>query len=203
MLRPTVSRPVLSWCQAPIWGPRPDFYYCQTLAGLLMWSSLSVETTGLSFTIAADPRQHSLSRVRVPRDSWPYFSVSGSRLPQPWGPSPHYLYSPGTGWPSYTPRHWVPFSVQSTAAGPRQHSRSWFQDPSGPTTKYLFFSGFYVFSNGASSLTRGRVWLLLVTPHLLRSDSAISHSHLLAQLTLHLTSLFRFHLIYKYSVRTS
>jgi hypothetical protein len=19
----------LSWCQAPIWGPRPDFYYCQ------------------------------------------------------------------------------------------------------------------------------------------------------------------------------
>jgi hypothetical protein len=28
--------------------------------------------------------------------------------------SPH-LYPPGTGWPSYTPRHWVPFSSPPTA----------------------------------------------------------------------------------------
>jgi hypothetical protein len=40
MSRPTVSRPVgqsasLSWCQALIWGTKPDFYYCQTVAGLL------------------------------------------------------------------------------------------------------------------------------------------------------------------------
>jgi hypothetical protein len=27
----------LSWCQAPIWGPRPHYYYCRTVAGLLMW----------------------------------------------------------------------------------------------------------------------------------------------------------------------
>jgi hypothetical protein len=52
-----------------IWGPRPDLYYCQTLAGLLMWDALSNERTGLSFTIAAGPRQRSHSRVRVPRDS--------------------------------------------------------------------------------------------------------------------------------------
>jgi hypothetical protein len=26
----------LSWCQAPIWGPRPGFCYCETVAGLLM-----------------------------------------------------------------------------------------------------------------------------------------------------------------------
>jgi hypothetical protein len=25
----------------PIWGPRPDFYYCQTFAGLLMWGAFS------------------------------------------------------------------------------------------------------------------------------------------------------------------
>jgi hypothetical protein len=31
----------LSWCQAPIWGLWPDFYYCQTVAGLLMWDALS------------------------------------------------------------------------------------------------------------------------------------------------------------------
>jgi hypothetical protein len=35
----------LSWCQAPIWGPRPDFCYCQTVAGLLMWGALSSEWT--------------------------------------------------------------------------------------------------------------------------------------------------------------
>jgi hypothetical protein len=43
---------------------------------------------GLSFTIAAGPRQRSHSQVRVPRDSWPYFTVSDSRRPQPGGPSP-------------------------------------------------------------------------------------------------------------------
>jgi hypothetical protein len=37
----------LSWNKAPMWGLRPDFYYCQTIAGLLMWSALSDERTGL------------------------------------------------------------------------------------------------------------------------------------------------------------
>jgi hypothetical protein len=35
---------------------------------------------GLSFIIAAGPRQRSHSQVRVPRDSWPHFIVSDSRL---------------------------------------------------------------------------------------------------------------------------
>jgi hypothetical protein len=56
----------LSWYQAPTWGPRPDIYYCQTDAGLLMWGALSDKKTGLSFTIAAGPRQRSHFRVRVP-----------------------------------------------------------------------------------------------------------------------------------------
>jgi hypothetical protein len=71
----------LSWNKAPIWGLRPDFYYCQTVAGLLMWGALSDERTGLSFTIAAGPRQRGLSLAGVPWDSWPYFTVSESRLP--------------------------------------------------------------------------------------------------------------------------
>jgi hypothetical protein len=33
----------LSWNKALIWGLRPDFYYCQTVAGLLMWGVLSDE----------------------------------------------------------------------------------------------------------------------------------------------------------------
>jgi hypothetical protein len=48
---------------------------------------------GLSFTIAAGPRQHSHSQVRVPRDSWSHFTVSGSRLRQLGGPDPR-IYIP-------------------------------------------------------------------------------------------------------------
>jgi hypothetical protein len=58
----------LSWDKAPISGLRPDFYYCRTLAGLLMWGALSEERTGLSFTNAAGTRQRSHSRVLVPWD---------------------------------------------------------------------------------------------------------------------------------------
>jgi hypothetical protein len=81
MLRPTVQSASLSWNKAPTWGIRPDFYYRQTVAGLLMWGDLSDERAGLSFTIAADLRQRSHSRVRVPWDSRPYFSASDQRLP--------------------------------------------------------------------------------------------------------------------------
>jgi hypothetical protein len=73
--------PSLSWNKAPICGLRPDFYYCLIVAGLLIWGALSDEKTGLSFTMAAGPRQRSHSRVRVPWDLWPYFTVSDWRLP--------------------------------------------------------------------------------------------------------------------------
>jgi hypothetical protein len=63
----------LSWNKAPIWGLRPDFYYCQTVAGLLIWDAVSDERTGMSFTIVAGPRQRTHSGVRIPWDSRPYF----------------------------------------------------------------------------------------------------------------------------------
>jgi hypothetical protein len=81
----------LSWCQALIWGPRPDFCCCQTLAGLLTCGAFSDEMMGLSFTIAAGPRQRSHYRVRVPWDSWPYFTLSDSGLPQPGGQFPVFI----------------------------------------------------------------------------------------------------------------
>jgi hypothetical protein len=71
----------LSWNKAPIWGLGPDLNYCQTGGGLLIWGALSDKRTVLSFIIAADPRQRSHSRVRVPWDSRPYFPISDSRLP--------------------------------------------------------------------------------------------------------------------------
>jgi hypothetical protein len=71
----------LSWNKAAIWGLRPDFDYCLTVAGLLIWGALSDERTGLSFLYAVGPCQGSLSRLRVPWDSRPYFTVSDLRLP--------------------------------------------------------------------------------------------------------------------------
>jgi hypothetical protein len=41
----------LSWYREPIWGLRPDFYYCQTISGLLIRGTLSDDRTGLSFTM--------------------------------------------------------------------------------------------------------------------------------------------------------
>jgi hypothetical protein len=34
--------------------------------------------------------------------------------PSTWRARSPYLYPPGTGWPDYTPRHWVPFSSPPT-----------------------------------------------------------------------------------------
>jgi hypothetical protein len=72
----------LYWNKAPIWGLRLDLdlYCCLTVAGFLTWGALSDDTTNLSFTIPAGPRQHSHSRVRVPWKYRPYCSVSDSRL---------------------------------------------------------------------------------------------------------------------------
>jgi hypothetical protein len=63
---------------------------------------------GLSFNIAAGSCQRSCSPALVPRDSWSYFTVSGSKLPQPGGLGPHIYIPqhesdpgipPGTGFP--------------------------------------------------------------------------------------------------------
>jgi hypothetical protein len=65
------------------------------------------------FAIAAVLHQCSDCRVQVPRDSWPYITVWYLRFHQPGGPGPC-IYPPGTGWPNYTPRHWVSFSLPPT-----------------------------------------------------------------------------------------
>jgi hypothetical protein len=79
ILWPTVSRPVYL-------GVKPDL---GTKTGFLLLSdSFGFADLGRplwgedgSFTIAAGLRQHSHSRVWVSRDTWPYFSVTDSRLP--------------------------------------------------------------------------------------------------------------------------
>jgi hypothetical protein len=82
-LRLTVSQSVSkSWCRAPSWTHDQIFSYNYlTVTVLFLWGALSDEGTGLSFVYAAGSSQRSLSRVRVPWYSRPYFTVSGLRLP--------------------------------------------------------------------------------------------------------------------------
>jgi hypothetical protein len=43
----------LSWNKPPACGLRRDFYYCQTVAGLLMWDALSVCRLQLLLALAS------------------------------------------------------------------------------------------------------------------------------------------------------
>jgi hypothetical protein len=71
-----------SWCRAPsgahgqtlitLWQLRSCF------VGRPLWRE---DGSGLSFVYAAGPCHRSLSRIRVPWDSRPYFTVSDLRLP--------------------------------------------------------------------------------------------------------------------------
>jgi hypothetical protein len=81
---------LVCWCKSPflIWVRAVVYNRC--------WSS---------------PAQS--SSVRVTLDSWPYFTVSYSRLPQIWWARSPYL-PPGTMWPKYISRHLVPFSLPPT-----------------------------------------------------------------------------------------
>jgi hypothetical protein len=51
------------------------------LRSCFLWGALSDERTGLPFVYAAGSSKRSLSRVRVPWYSRPYFTVSDLRLP--------------------------------------------------------------------------------------------------------------------------
>jgi hypothetical protein len=68
----------MSWNRAPS-GSHDQIFI--TYVTVMVWGALSDERTLLSFLCAAGPCQHSLSRVRVPWDSRPYFTVSDLRHP--------------------------------------------------------------------------------------------------------------------------
>jgi hypothetical protein len=71
-----------------IWGLIPAFFACKTVPGLLTWCALSDQMRRLSFKIVIGLRQRSHSRIWVLRDSYPYYTVSDSRLYQRGGPGP-------------------------------------------------------------------------------------------------------------------
>jgi hypothetical protein len=153
------------------------FVFCFKIAGFLLWGALSDQRIGLKFTrtIASGPCQSNPS----PAELRPYFTVSFETPPTLRARSP-YLYSPGTGWSSYTPGHWVTFSSLLRLAG--QHwvkvkvtlrltvsrpVRLGVRRPSGTHDQFfflleIFFRHLWVCYFVAHSLTRGRVCNLLL-----------------------------------------
>jgi hypothetical protein len=141
----------LSWNKAPIWGLRPDFYYCQRVSNLLMWGALSDERAGLSFTNAAGRRQLTHSRVRVPWDSRPYFTVSDSRFPFSSSPTTRRA----TGIRSRLHRL-LSLSLMFTTGG-QSASLSWNKAPIWGLRPDFYYSQSCGFVDVGHSLTRGRV----------------------------------------------
>jgi hypothetical protein len=89
----------------PHLGSKPKFLLLSERCEFVDMGGLFGERTCLIFTIANGPSQCSHYRLRVLRDSWPYFTVSDSRLK---GQVP-YLYPPEIGrltnvtWTRYGP----------------------------------------------------------------------------------------------------
>jgi hypothetical protein len=106
----------LSWRQAP-WDSRPSVFSTEPLRSQSLCNILSDERIGLSFTITAGPRQRIHSQVRVPRDSWPHFTVSDSRLPQLGGSGPRIYVPQEQDGPVIPPDTGFPFRCLLRLAG--------------------------------------------------------------------------------------
>jgi hypothetical protein len=97
----------MSWYRASLWDLRPDITSCRNVA---VWNLRSCVYGAPSLTRGRVCNlQCNHSMVRVTHNPTPYFTVS-SETPPTWRARFPYSYPPGTGWPSYTPGHWVPFT---------------------------------------------------------------------------------------------
>jgi hypothetical protein len=112
-LRPTVSRQFWLGNRRPS-GTRDKFFFLLAIfldscGFVILYRPFWREDESVIYcTIASGPCQSIRSSVEVPQNSRPYLTVSSETLPT-WRARFLYLYPPGTGWPSYTPGHWVPF----------------------------------------------------------------------------------------------
>jgi hypothetical protein len=102
-LRPIVSRPVYPGIGRPS-GTRDQFdFFLEIFFRQLRFCNFVAPSLTRGRVL---PKQSLLGRS--PAELRPYFTVS-FETPPTWRARFPYLYPPGTGWPSYTPGHWVSF----------------------------------------------------------------------------------------------
>jgi hypothetical protein len=95
----------LSWCQAPIWGLRADFYYSDSCVFVDVGSFLWREDGSVVYNCCWTSPAQSLSGPS-PIGLENIFYCLRFETPPTWRTRSTYLYSSGTGWPCYTPKHW-------------------------------------------------------------------------------------------------
>jgi hypothetical protein len=93
---------------------------------------------GLSYTIAAGPRQRSHFQVRVPWNSWLHFTVSNSRLTPPGVSGPRIYIPQEQGGPVISPGTGFAFRRLLRLAGLRWRYSN--QPSHGPHTQRIFHS---------------------------------------------------------------
>jgi hypothetical protein len=109
-----VGQPVsMSRYRAPLWDLRPDITYCRNVAVWILRSCIYWAPSLTRGRVCNLLCNHSM--VRVAQNPTLYFTVS-SETPPTWRARFPYLYPPGTGWPSYTSGHWVPFTSSFTTS---------------------------------------------------------------------------------------
>jgi hypothetical protein len=106
-LRPTVSRPVRLGVRHPS-GTRDQFFFLPEIFFRHLRVCYFVSPSLTRGRVCNLPLLLVLSSA-VPRHSTPCFIVPILETLSTWRARFPYLYPPGTGWPSYTPGHWVPF----------------------------------------------------------------------------------------------
>jgi hypothetical protein len=102
------------WNEAPIWGLRPDFFInvrqlqvCLSVASLWQEDGSVVYSCCWPSAVQSFPRPSPAELITI------FYCLRFETSSTCRARSP-YLYPPWTGRPSYTPRHWVPFSSPPT-----------------------------------------------------------------------------------------
>jgi hypothetical protein len=103
-----------SWRQAP-WDSRPVILFSNWILTVIviMQHTLWREDGSVVYNFCWSSPAQSFSGPS-PAGLMTIFYCLRFEIPRTWRARSPYLYPPGTGWPSYTPRHWVPFSSPPT-----------------------------------------------------------------------------------------